>query len=56
MKKAKDMFRIRANIGMVFATIALCIVYVISGKQALERGETVVQQNKERHGNYQKSS
>lgn len=53
MKKAKDMFRIRVNIIMALTTIFLCVVYIRSGKEALERGESVVQQNRDRHFEFQ---
>ena len=53
MKKAKDMFRIRVNILMALTTIVLCMVYMSSGKKAQERGESVIQMNRDRHFEFQ---
>lgn len=55
MKKAKDIFRIRVNIMMALTTIVACVFYIMSGKRAQERGESVIQQNRDRHFEFQKS-
>lgn len=49
MKKAKDWFRIRVNIGMGLACLGACVVMVISGKAAHESGDSLAKQNKEWH-------
>ena len=53
MKKAKDIFRIRVNIMMGLATVGLCLVYIWSGKRAVQRGDSIHQMNRDRHSEYQ---
>ncbi|XP_076467369.1 UPF0389 protein CG9231-like [Babylonia areolata] len=56
MKKAKDVFRIRANIMMALTTVGLCVLYIWSGRRAVERGENIHTVNRDRHFEFSKKS
>lgn len=52
MDRARNRFRIRlANVMMVLTGIG-CILMVMSGKEAAERGESVAQMNLDWHAEY----
>ncbi|RXG71497.1 hypothetical protein Avbf_02114 [Armadillidium vulgare] len=41
LEKARNKARVKISIGMIVATLIGCIIMVISGKRAAERGETI---------------
>lgn len=49
IEKARNRFRIRLANYMMVGTLFACLVMVISGKRASERGESVSQANMEWH-------
>lgn len=56
MDRARDRFRVKACIYMMIVCIGLCIVQVLRGKKAAERGESVVKSNLEWHRQYNEAA
>lgn len=56
LENARDRFRVKACIYMMLVCIVACIVQVIRGKNAAERGESVVNANLEWHRQYNESN
>lgn len=56
MERARNRIRIRlANI-LMFLTFVGCVISVVTGKQAADRGETVQQRNLDWHKEYNQKS
>lgn len=54
--RARDRFRVKMCIYMMIACTIICIIQVIRGKNAAERGESVVKSNLEWHRQYNEAS
>jgi len=55
MEKARNYFRIRLNLSIGALSVVGCLLFVISGKNAVHRGENIQKQNLEWHRQYNKS-
>lgn len=56
MDRARDRFRVKGCIYMMLVCIVLCIVQIVRGKNAAERGESVVKSNLEWHRQYNEAA
>lgn len=52
LDRARDRFRVKVCIYMMIATLIGCIIMIVSGKRAAERGESVSKSNMEWHREY----
>lgn len=56
LDRARDKWRVKMCIYMMIATLLICIVQIIRGKNAAERGESVVNSNLEWHRHYNEAA
>lgn len=52
LDRARDRFRVKVCIYMMFGTLVGCIIMIMSGKRAAQRGESVSRSNIEWHREY----
>lgn len=56
MEKVRNKFRIRVANIMMLLTIVGCVFMVISGKKAVEKGDSVQKMNQDWHAEYEKKA
>lgn len=56
LDRARDKFRVKSCLWMMVACTVICIVQIVRGKQAAERGESVVQANLDWHREYNEAA
>ena len=56
VEKVRNKFRIRVANIMMLLTMIGCILMVISGKKAVEKGDSVMKMNQDWHSEYQKKA
>lgn len=56
LDRARDRYRVKMCIYMMIACVLICIVQIIRGKNAAERGESVVKSNLDWHKQYNEAA
>lgn len=56
INRARDQCRVKACLWMMLLCVGGCIIQIVRGRRAAERGETLAQSNREWHRQYNESA